>query len=188
MGEYPPFIIIIAEDKVGLAKEETLNALKQALVSVAGDKLRISVVDALPAGTNKIGSIDVDNFPTEYPLPSTQITDLKQVEQKPNIVDGNQFTGTYASTAAGETTIISGVSGKTIKVYDYYLWNSGTADVGVTLKFGTSGKTLFKGKLAPKTGVIKSFVRPWEGNDGDSLVLALDDAGTVDYGIGAVQA
>jgi hypothetical protein len=47
---------------------------------------------------------------------------------------------------------------------------------------------VFKGKLAPKTGVVKSFVRPWESNAGDSLVLYLDAAGTVDYGVGAVQA
>jgi len=67
-------------------------------------------------------------------------------------------------------------------------WNSGTADVGVCLYFGTSGKNVFKGKLSAKTGVVKSFVRPWESNAGDSLVLYLDAAGTVDYGIGAVQA
>jgi hypothetical protein len=104
------------------------------------------------------------------------------------IRDANQFTGTFEPSAAGSTTIIAAVSGKVIRVYDFYLWNSGTADVGVRLYFGTSGKNLFKGKLAPKTGAIAAKVRPWESNAGDSLVLYLDAAGTVDYGVGAVQA
>jgi hypothetical protein len=113
-----------------------------------------------------------------------------QVELLPeNVIrDANQYTGTYAPTAAGSTTIIAAATGKVIRVYDFYIWNSGTADVGVRLYFATSGKNVFKGKLAPKTGPIKSFVRPWESNPGDSLVLELDAAGTVDYGIGAVQA
>jgi len=99
----------------------------------------------------------------------------------------NQYTGTYAPTSAGSTTIISAVSEQSIRIYDIYLWNSGTADVSVRLYFGTSGKNIFKAKLAPKTGVIKTFLRAWESNLSDSLVLYLDAAGTIDYGIGAVQ-
>ncbi|MCD6421904.1 hypothetical protein J7L13_00960, partial [bacterium] len=156
---------------------------------------------SLPAGTNKIGKVDVDNFPAEFPLPSSQVSDLKNVDvtnllnphpvqlgPEDRVQDSAQFSGTYAPSAAGSTTIIQAVSGKVIRVYDYSLWNSGEADVGVRLYFGTSGKNLFKGKLAPKTGVVKSFVRPWESNSGDSLVLYLDGAGTIDYAIGAVQA
>ena len=330
MGEYPPYIIIIAEDQVGLAKENTLAAIKAALASVGTDKLCISVIDALPAGTNKIGSVDIGNFPTDYAKDATLSSELtrkikgdqgllKQVsstdlrldvyasyvanppnldvalstrasestlsgikaqtdkltfdssnrlkvllESLPNpsnldvalstraseatlsaiknalasvgtdkmrvsvvdalpagsntignvyaiksgtwnidnllnphpvkftpeekMQDANQFTGTYAPTAAGSTTIISAVTGKVIRVYDFSLWNSGTADVTVELYFGTSGKRLFKGLLAAKTGVLKSYVRPWESNAGDSLVLALSAAGTCDYCIGAVQA
>jgi hypothetical protein len=104
------------------------------------------------------------------------------------LVDANQFSGTFSPTAAGSTTIISAVSGKVIRVYDFSLWNSGTADVTIELYFGTSGKRLFKGLLAAKTGVLKTYVRPWESNAGDSLVLALSAAGTCDYCIGAVQA
>jgi hypothetical protein len=104
------------------------------------------------------------------------------------IIDANQYSGTYAPTGAGSTTIISSVSGKVIRVYDFSLWNSGTADVTVELYFGTSGKRLFKGLLAVKTGVLKTYVRPWESNAGDSFVLALSAAGTCDYCIGAVQA
>jgi hypothetical protein len=109
------------------------------------------------------------------------------VQLSVKIEDANQYTGTYAPTGAGSTTIVSSVSGKTIKIYDFYLWNSGTADVGVRLYFGASGKNVFKGKLAAKTGVIRSMVRHWESNADDSLVLYLDAAGTVDYGVGAVQ-
>jgi hypothetical protein len=169
------------------ASEATLSALKNALASVGTDKVRVSLIDALPAGTNTIGTVNavksgtwnIDNLLNPHPVKFTP-------EEK--MQDANQFTGTYAPTAAGSTTIISAVTGKVIRVYDFYLWNSGTADVGVRLYFGTSGKNLFKGKLSAKTGVVKSFVRPWESNAGDSLVLYLDAAGTVDYGVGAVQA
>jgi len=169
------------------ASEATLSAIKNALASVGTDKMRVSVVDALPAGSNTIGNVyaiksgtwNIDNLLNPHPVKFTP-------EEK--MQDANQFTGTYAPTAAGSTTIISAVTGKVIRVYDFSLWNSGTADVTVELYFGTSGKRLFKGLLAAKTGVLKSYVRPWESNAGDSLVLALSAAGTCDYCIGAVQA
>ena len=169
------------------ASEATLSALKNALASIGTDKVRISIVDSLPAGTNTIGNVNaiksgtwnIDNLLNPHPI---------QLTPEDRLPNANQYSGTYAPTAAGSTTIIAAVAGKVIRVYDFYLWNSGTADVGVRLYFGTSGKNLFKGKLAPKTGVVKSFVRPWESNAGDSLVLYLDAAGTVDYGVGAVQA
>ena len=40
--------VAVSEDAVGLAKEATLSAIKNALASVGTDKLRASVVDALP--------------------------------------------------------------------------------------------------------------------------------------------
>jgi hypothetical protein len=131
------------------ASESTLSALKNALASVGTDKVRVSLIDALPAGTNTIGTVNavksgtwnIDNLLNPHPVKFTP-------EEK--MQDANQFTGTYAPTAAGSTTIISAVSGKVIRVYDFYLWNSGTADVGVRLYFGTSGKNLFKGKLAAR--------------------------------------
>jgi len=205
------------------ASEATLNALKNALSSVGTDKVRVSIIDSLPAGTNKIGSVDVATLPSlpsgTNKIGSVDVASLPSLPAGTNkiggvdaykagtwnidnllnphpvkftpeekMLDANQFTGTYAPTAAGSTTIISAVSGKVIRVYDFYLWNSGTADVGVRLYFGTSGKNVFKGKLSAKTGVVKSFIRPWESNADDSLVLYLDAAGTVDYGVGAVQA
>jgi len=107
------------------ASEATLSALKNALASVGTDKVRVSLIDALPAGTNTIGTVNAVKSGT---------WNIDNLLNPP--------------TAAGGTTIISAVSGKVIRVYDFYLWNSGTADVGVRLYFGTSGKNLFKGKLA----------------------------------------
>jgi hypothetical protein len=104
------------------------------------------------------------------------------------IPNANQYSGTFAPTGAGNTTIIAAATGKVIRVYDFSLWNSGSADVTVELYFGTSGKRLYKGLLTAKTGVLKSYVRPWESNAGDSLVLALSAAGTVDYSVSGVQA
>ncbi|MEM1552888.1 MAG: hypothetical protein QXH03_09525 [Candidatus Bathyarchaeia archaeon] len=158
------------------ASEATLTAIKNALASVGTDKMRTSLVDALPAGSNTIGNIG--NLLNPHPVK------LAPEHKLPN---ANQYSGTYAPTAAGSLTIIAAASGYYIRVYDFVLWNSGTADVGVRLYFGTSGKNLFKGKLAPKTGVVKSLIHPWESNAGDSLVLYLDAAGTCDYCIGAVQ-
>jgi hypothetical protein len=187
------------------ASESTLNALKNALSSVGADKVRVSVIDSLPAGTNKIGSVDVATLPS-LPAGTNTIGNVNaiksgtwnidnllnphpvQLTPEHKLTDNNQFSGTYSPTGSGSTTIISAVSGKVIRVYDFSLWNSGSADVIVELYFGTSGKRLFKGLLAAKTGVLKSYVRPWESNAGDSLVLALSAAGTCDYSIGAVQA
>jgi hypothetical protein len=42
------FKIAIQEDAVGIAKDSTVSALKNALASVGTDKFRVSVVDTLP--------------------------------------------------------------------------------------------------------------------------------------------
>jgi hypothetical protein len=187
------------------ASESTLNALKNALSSVGADKIRVSVIDSLPAGANKIGSVDVATLPSlpagtnkigsvdAYKAGTWNIDNLLnphpiQLTPEYKLPDANQYSGTFSPTAAGSTTIIAAVTDKVIRVYDFSLWNSGSADVTVELYFGTSGKRLFKGLLAAKTGVLKTYVRPWESNAGDSLVLALSAAGTCDYCIGAVQA
>jgi hypothetical protein len=187
------------------ASEATLSAIKNALGSVGTDKLLASLVDALPAGTNKIGSVDVASLPS-LPAGSNTIGNVYaiksgtwnidnllnphpiQLTPEYKLPDANQYSASYAPTAAGSTTIIAAATGKVIRVYDFSLWNSGSADVTVELYFGTSGKRLYKGLLAAKTGVLKTYVRPWESNAGDSLVLALSAAGTCDYCIGAVQA
>ena len=205
------------------ASESTLSALKNALSSVGTDKVRVSVIDSLPAGANKIGSVDVATLPSlpagtnkigkvdvdslpslpagtnkigsvdAYKAGTWNIDNLLnphpiQLTPEYKLTDGNQYSGTFSPTTAGSTTIIAAVTDKVIRVYDFSLWNSGNADVTIELYFGTSGKRLFKGLLAAKTGVLKSYVRPWESNAGDSLVLALSAAGTCDYCVGAVQA
>ena len=187
------------------ASEETLAALKNALASVAVDKLRVSLVDSLPAGTNNIGGVDVLSLPplsagtntigNVYALKSgmwniDNLLNPHPVKLAPEdrLFDVNQFSGTFAPAAAGSTVIIAAVAGAVIRVYDFVLWNSGGSDVTVELYFGVSLKRLFRGLLSPRSGVLKSFVRPWECPAGDSLVLALNAAGTCDYCVGAVQA
>jgi hypothetical protein len=51
------FRVAILEDAVGLAKEATLSAIKNALASVGTDKLRVSVVDALPESPINISRV-----------------------------------------------------------------------------------------------------------------------------------
>jgi hypothetical protein len=160
----------------------------------------VSAIQFWATATNT-GNIWIDDIYLEAPIVDIidRVNQLSTVNNLLNphpisltpeskLVDANQFSGTFSPTAAGSTTIISAVSGKVIRIYDFSLWNSGSADVTVELYFGTSGKRLYKGLLSPKTGVLKTYVRPWESNAGDSLVLALSAAGTCNYCIGAVQA
>ena len=179
---------------------------KQILIDANGHgQIDVLTLPSLPAGANKIGSIDVASLPS-LPAGTNTIGSVNAIKSgtwnidnllnphpvkltpEDRIQDSGQWSGTFAPAAAGSTTIITAVSGKVIRVYNFSLWNSGSADVTVELYFGTSGKRLFKGLLAAKCGVLKSFVRPWESNAGDSLVLALSGAGTCDYCVGAVQA
>jgi hypothetical protein len=122
-------------------------------------------------------------------LPPVTVTSDVITDFQPHIQDANQYSATI--TTATTTTVIAAVAGKTIKVYDYFLWNNGTAAVTVTIKFGTSGKVLFKGTLQASatvnTGVICSKLRPWESNTNDSLQIVTSAACTLDYGIGAIQ-
>jgi len=179
---------------------------KQILIDANGHgQIDVLTLPSLPAGVNKIGSVDVASLPS-LPAGTNTIGSVNSIKSgtwnidnllnphpvkltpEDRIQDSGQWSGTFSPTAAGSTTIISGVSGKVIRVYGFSLWNSGSADVTVELYFGTSGKRLFKGLLAPKTGPLKTYLPPWESNAGDSLVLALSAAGTCDYSIGAVQA
>jgi hypothetical protein len=107
------------------------------------------------------------------------------VELLPHMKDTNQLSGQI--TLATTTTVISNVSGQTVKVYDYFIWNNGAANVEVTMKFATSGKLFFDALLAPNTGLLKTFIRAWESNANDSLVIVTSVACTVAYSVGAVQ-
>jgi hypothetical protein len=107
------------------------------------------------------------------------------IEFLPHIKDANQLTGTI--TTATTTTLKAAVSGQTIKVFDYFIWNNGAANVEVTLKYGTSGKIFFDVLLLPNQGLLKTFVRSWESNANDSLVIVTSVNCTVAYSVGAVQ-
>ena len=70
--------------------ETAVEALANSLASIATDKLRASIVDALPAGTNNIGDVDV----LSSALPSGAATEAKQ---------DTQITAEQAIQAAVET-------------------------------------------------------------------------------------
>jgi hypothetical protein len=117
------------------ASEATLQALKNALASVGTDKLRTTLVDPLPPGTNTIGNVNAQilNFPTEYPLPSAQIADLKNV----NILrEGSYIPFNLTFTAAGTQTIYTPSSGKKAKVLGFCV--KCTADVDWEIRYASS--------------------------------------------------
>jgi hypothetical protein len=125
-----------------------LDSLENALASVGTDKLRTSLVDPLPPGTNTIGNVNaqVINFPTEYPLPSAQIADLKNV----NILrEGSYIPFNLTFTAAGTQTIYTPSSGKKAKVLGFYV--KCTADVDWEIRYATSQNIIcglpFKGAI-----------------------------------------
>jgi hypothetical protein len=186
--QYPEGTDIDPRQIRALTSADIVTIANQILRDADGHgQIDVLTLPSIPAGTNTIGNVNaiksgtwnIDNLLNPHPI---------QLTPEHKLTDGNQFSGTYSPTGAGSTTIISAVTGKVIRVYDFSLWNSGSADVTVELYFGTSGKRLFKGLLSAKSGVLKTYVRPWESNSGDSLVLALSAAVTCDYCIGAAQA
>ncbi len=137
----PPNLDVALSTRASESKLEDVRALldklEDALATVGTDKLRTSLVDALPSGTNKIGSVDVDNFPTEYPLPSAQVTDLKNV----NVQREGSITHINASlSAAGNQTVYTPTSGKKAKVIGFFL--KCDSDVDWELRFQTSGNVI----------------------------------------------
>jgi hypothetical protein len=108
---------------------------------------------------------------------------------QPHIVNANQYTGEI--TTATTTTVVAAATGKTIKIYDLWIWNNGTTAVRVTVSFITSGKKILDATLQASSsvnnGVVKVFLRPWESNSGDGVQIVTGAASTIDYGIGAVQ-
>jgi len=110
-----------------------LDKLEDALASVGTDKFSTSIVDPLPAGTKKIGKIDVQNFPAEYPLPSTQVTNLKNVAvQREGAVTPIDVT----FTAEGSQTVYTPSVGKKAKAIGFFL--KCDSDVNWELRFSTT--------------------------------------------------
>jgi hypothetical protein len=90
-----------------------LDSLENALASVGTDKLRASIVDALPSGTNTIGNVGLS------------------LKGTPNRL--------YA-TASGEVVAAPG-TGYKLRVYGFYLCNE--ADEIARLRYGGSTGTVF---------------------------------------------
>jgi len=116
------------------ASEATLTAIKNALASVGTDKLRTSLVDALPEGTNKIGSVDaykagtwnIDNLFNPHPV---------DVFRQGNVVHFN-----LTFTAAGTQTVYTPSTGKKAQIIGFFM--EGTADVEAVLRFAVSGNVV----------------------------------------------
>ena len=153
------------------ASEATLTAIKNALASVGTDKLRTSLVDALPAGTNKIGSVDA------YKAGTWNIDNLLN----PHPVDvARQGSITYFNlsfTAAGAQTIYTPSEGKKAQIIGFCIEN--TADVEALLRFATSQNIVAP---LPTKGVVAMNLiglREHEGAVNEAVEVYASDATSV---------
>jgi hypothetical protein len=110
--------------------------------------------------------VTVTNFPTEYPLPSSQVSDLKNIANFPSeyplpssqvadlkniyvLREGSPVPFSVTLAAAGSQTIYTPSSGKKAKVLGFYV--KCTADVDWEVRFKTSGQIIcglpFKGAV-----------------------------------------
>lgn len=158
---------VLIEDKVYRAKAiENISALNEVLVLAYIDDV------LLIANTRT----NIANFPSEYPLPSSQIADLKTI----NDINKTASPWSITATTSGDNTIKTPATGKKLRVKLIDVWNNGTADITVYLKFGT-GTARFKKTLASKTGFIINLLGAnWEGATDEPLIINLSANGTVD--------
>ena len=200
---------VLIEDKVYRAKAiENISALNEVIVLayiddvllIANTRTNIANFPSeYPLPSNQITalqSVNVQNFPSTYPLPANQITDLKNIANFPSeyplpssqiadlktINDINKTASPWSITAttSGDNTIKTPATGKKLRVKLIDVWNNGTADITVYLKFGT-GTARFKKTLASKTGFIINLLGAnWEGATDEPLIINLSANGTVD--------
>lgn len=131
----------------------------------ATEKWRVNVIDALPAGTNNIGDIDILTLPVDtYSVKSTD------------------------ATTSGDITIHTPAAGKKIRLYYLCLNASGgnTADVATIVKFAAAGATKFKHSLkagaiwARNIGAGRRYI---EGAVNEALIVNLSATQTVHVSI-----
>ena len=85
------------------------------------------------------------------------------------------------ATSSGNNTIKTPSTGKKLRVKFIDIWNNGSADETVYLRFGSAGAGRFKKTLATKTGFALNLVGcNWEGAADEPLIVNLSAAGTVD--------
>jgi len=123
-------------------------------------------------------SVNVGNFPSEYPLPASQVSDLKQV----SVSDLTKVSTikSVEATSAGTTAVWTPASGKKIRVKFLMVFNSGTANNTVDLRFTTTGQANFKATLAANSGYTVNLIGTnWEGGTDESLYVNLGSDGTV---------
>jgi len=133
----------------------------------------------LPASqVSDLKTVSVDNFPSEYPLPASQVSDLKQV----SVSDLTKVSTikSVEATSAGTTAVWTPASGKKIRVKFLMVFNSGTDNNTVDLRFTTTGQANFKATLAANSGYTINLIGTnWEGGTDETLYINLGSDGTV---------
>jgi len=133
--------------------------LRKEDLNLDADKdLQVDVITlpSLPSGANEIGKVQINDIPKM----------------------GTPWSIT--ATSSGDNTIKTPSSGKKLRIKLVDIWNNGTTDTTVYLRFAT-GTARFKKLLAAKTGFIVNLIGcNLEGGVDEALNVNLSAAGTVD--------
>jgi len=163
-------LIQVLSSITGVSSIGKVNILSDVYgVSSIGNVQNISLIQSLSSvtGISTIGKVNT-------------ISTVQYLLDIPKVI--SYISGT--ATASGDTAIVTPPAGFSIRVKLIDIWNNGTSDTTVGLRFGT-GTIRFKHKLSPNTGFIINLVcANWQGDADEALYINLDVDGTIDYTIG----
>lgn len=88
---------------------------------------------------------------------------------------------TVQATASGNTTVWTPASGKKLRVKFIIVFNSGTANDTIYLRFTATGTARFRATLVANTGYTLNLIGcNWEGATDEALIINLSATGTID--------
>lgn len=197
-------------DTSALALETTLQDVKAAVEllddAVSGTELRVDVVTPLPAGSNIIGSVDVNSLPA-LPAGTNNIGDVDVLTQPARVATVDSITAKIATdkiqdgltaltpkfaiidvATSGDNTLLAAVTAKKIRILSLYM----VASAAVTARFesGAAGTALSgQMQLAANGGFVLPFnpVGWFETASGVLFNLELSGAISVDGGFTYIE-
>jgi len=119
-------------------------------------------------------NVSVTNFPSEYPLPSTQVTDLKNVSISR---EGAYTPFSVEFTASGTQTIYTPSSGKKAQVLGWSLYNKD--DVRIEIRYETSHNVIAALPSSGASAMNLIGLNPPTGDTDEAIQVAAWGATTV---------
>ena len=122
------------------------------------------------AQVTDLKTVDVDNFPSDYPLPSAQVSSLQNVNVQPQ--------GSIQPFSASSTSDVkTPSSGKALQILAFFYYCD--ADITTELRFKNSGNVIaglpFKGAV----GMNLVGVKPPQGATDEAVEIYLSGSGNV---------